>query len=205
METGHLRPLTSPGWSPGSHVRRRLNRRQVGELVRLAVGGTGSARTIAELWARTDGDPRAVLIHLLVAVADEEPKTLEAVLAELAEGIPDPRAQGVCRRDGDYWTLSYEGVTVRVRDMRGLHYLVPLLREPGTAIDVRTLVESTTGRLHAADKERARQAVTKGIGALLERLRRCHPALAQHLRTAVHRGARCAYLVDASRTIRWRT
>ena len=52
-----------------------------------------------------------------------------------------PSAVGVAtvRREGDVWSIAHGDEMVRVRDMKGLHYLVALLREPGRelhALDV---------------------------------------------------------------------
>jgi len=35
------------------------------------------------------------------------------------------------RREGEYWTIAYEGQTFRLRDTKGLAYLAELLRNPG--------------------------------------------------------------------------
>jgi hypothetical protein len=35
------------------------------------------------------------------------------------------------RREGEYWTISYEGAVVRLRDVKGLRYLARLLTDPG--------------------------------------------------------------------------
>jgi non-specific serine/threonine protein kinase len=44
----------------------------------------------------------------------------------------DPRCdRGVFRKDGEYWTISYEGNLFHLKDSTGLHYLSRLLREPG--------------------------------------------------------------------------
>ena len=37
----------------------------------------------------------------------------------------------VFRREGDYWSVSFEGRTVRVRDLKGIRYLARLLADPG--------------------------------------------------------------------------
>lgn len=34
------------------------------------------------------------------------------------------------RREGDYWSVVFEGRTLRVRDLKGMHYLVRLLPTP---------------------------------------------------------------------------
>ncbi|WP_162231713.1 ATP-binding protein [Allosalinactinospora lopnorensis] len=45
-------------------------------------------------------------------------------------------AASVFRREGDYWTLAYEGSLFRLRDTKGLHYLARLLAEPGREFHV---------------------------------------------------------------------
>ena len=50
---------------------------------------------------------------------------------------PNPN---VLRREGDYWSLSFEGHTVALRDLKGLHYLARLLAHPGREFHVLDLV-----------------------------------------------------------------
>jgi CheY-like chemotaxis protein len=35
------------------------------------------------------------------------------------------------RREGEFWTVAFEGAAFRLRDSKGLHYIAALLREPG--------------------------------------------------------------------------
>jgi tetratricopeptide (TPR) repeat protein len=51
----------------------------------------------------------------------------------------------VFRREGDYWTVSFEGHTVRVRDLKGMRYLARLLADPGREYHVLDLVAAETG------------------------------------------------------------
>lgn len=44
---------------------------------------------------------------------------------------PSDATADVFRREGDYWTLAWRGEVGRLRDMRGLHYIAQLLRDPG--------------------------------------------------------------------------
>jgi class 3 adenylate cyclase/tetratricopeptide (TPR) repeat protein len=63
-------------------------------------------------------------------------------------GAPPPDGQpapGVTlRREGDYWTLVSAGITGRLKDMKGLHYLVHLLEHPGHEFHVLDLLGQTT-------------------------------------------------------------
>jgi tetratricopeptide (TPR) repeat protein len=49
------------------------------------------------------------------------------------------------RREGDYWSVSFEGRTVRVRDLKGMRYLARLLADPGREYHVLDLVAAETG------------------------------------------------------------
>jgi tetratricopeptide (TPR) repeat protein len=44
--------------------------------------------------------------------------------------------ENVFRREGDYWSLELDGLTVRLRDLKGLHYLARLLGAPGRELHV---------------------------------------------------------------------
>ena len=74
-----------------------------------------------------------------------------------ASGPDDPRpdrsrASGattetnVFRREGDYWSVVFEGRTVRVRDLKGMRYLAQLLAHPGREFHVLDLVGAETGQ-----------------------------------------------------------
>jgi hypothetical protein len=52
-----------------------------------------------------------------------------------------PVADGnVFRREGDYWSATFEGRTIRLRDLRGIRYLARLLAEPGRQFHVLDMV-----------------------------------------------------------------
>jgi tetratricopeptide (TPR) repeat protein len=71
----------------------------------------------------------------------------QAARAARVEGIPANGSQAALpsnlntlRREGDYWSLTFDGYTVRVRDLKGMHYLARLLAEPGREFHVLDLV-----------------------------------------------------------------
>ncbi len=108
----------------------------------------------------------------------------------------------VLRRDGDYWTIAYDAVVVRLKDAKGLRYLEPLVRQPGQFFHVAELIRVAAcpdGRRPAGEDrsaeavERARKAVTNRIRQTLARIADAHQALGLHLRNAVHTGTRCVY------------
>ena len=52
----------------------------------------------------------------------------------------------VFRREGDYWSVAFEGQTVRLRDLKGVRYLARLLADPGREFHVLDLVAGERGR-----------------------------------------------------------
>jgi tetratricopeptide (TPR) repeat protein len=51
----------------------------------------------------------------------------------------------VFRREGDYWSVAFEGYTVHLRDLKGLRYLARLLADPGREFHVLDLVAGERG------------------------------------------------------------
>jgi hypothetical protein len=78
---------------------------------------------------------------------------LEAIEAppevDVAHGAPIHEQQvagvNVFRREGDYWSVIFEGSTARVRDLKGMRYLARLLANPGREFHVLDLVAAETG------------------------------------------------------------
>jgi hypothetical protein len=95
----------------------------------------------------------------MVAVA-EGIRTLQAtqaggpMAAESAAGeaAGSGAARNLFRREGEYWTISYEGAVVRLRDAKGLRHLARLLAHPGQefhAVDLEA-AEGQPGQLAPA-------------------------------------------------------
>lgn len=56
----------------------------------------------------------------------------------------------VFHREGDYWTVIFDGHTKRIRDLKGMRYLARLLADPGREYHVLDLVAAETlGDAHA--------------------------------------------------------
>ena len=60
------------------------------------------------------------------------------------------------RREGDYWSVTFDGDTVRVRDLKGMRHLARLLADPGREFHVLDLVAAEAG--HGADDDGHRAA-----------------------------------------------
>jgi hypothetical protein len=111
----------------------------------------------------------------LAAVRLGEPERLDAAVAALAEvaaaarklGLAQlardaeaagfaagqvPVAEGTFARDGTLWTLAYGGVTVRMRDAKGLSDLAVLLAAPGRQVPAADLIAAAgAGQAGLAD------------------------------------------------------
>ena len=110
----------------------------------------------------------------------------------------------VFRREGDYWTITYDGRTVRLRDAVGAHYLARLLARPNQPIAVGELLETVRGAT-AVDPERARSTVSKRIRDVLRRIEAYHPTLGHRLHAGIKTGASCVYRPDPGDPSTWVT
>ncbi|MDQ4097353.1 MAG: transcriptional regulator [Actinomycetota bacterium] len=59
-------------------------------------------------------------------------------------------------REGDYWAIAFAGRTVRIQDLKGIHYLTHLLADPGREFHVLDLVNLERGG--AVDRDRSSHA-----------------------------------------------
>jgi tetratricopeptide (TPR) repeat protein len=60
---------------------------------------------------------------------------LERAIGEVGESraaqAPKAESSGTFRREGEYWTIRFEGAPFRIRDMKGMRHLARLLADPG--------------------------------------------------------------------------
>ena len=109
------------------------------------------AFTTAEI--RTLGLPgwirRAEALLAGGAVAQLAPAADASPASPASEPLPDGGSPvgATLRREGDYWTLVYTRTTRRLKDMKGLHYLVHLLEHPGRELHVLDLLGRTNAAL----------------------------------------------------------
>jgi hypothetical protein len=109
----------------------------------LARDGPGDRERAAELLAeaaRTAADLGMTVLERRVgeafALAGGSPKPSRA------ETPPHP---SLFRREGEYWSISFDGQSFRLRDSKGLRYLALLLAAPGREIHALELVGSDRG------------------------------------------------------------
>jgi tetratricopeptide (TPR) repeat protein len=92
-----------------------------------------------------------MLEEKLAALLDESDPHRTAGVADTQARAPSESASAreLFRREGEYWTIAYEGQTFRLRDTKGLTYLAELLDNPAReflALDLARL-----GGEHSAD------------------------------------------------------
>ena len=61
----------------------------------------------------------------------------------------------IFRREGDYWSVIFDGHTVHVRDLKGMRHLARLLADPGREYHVLDLVAAETGSDAQANRSQA--------------------------------------------------
>jgi tetratricopeptide (TPR) repeat protein len=134
---------------------------------------TALARMALALALRAEGKEERALLELRAARAGftrigalyQEARAAQACGdGELAGRTRLPQQTGlhvadaaVFHREGDYWSVVFEGRTARVRDSKGMQYLARLLADPGRELHVLDLVADgsatidTTGTRVVAD------------------------------------------------------
>lgn len=111
------------------------------------------------------------------------------------------------RREGELWTVSFDGVRVTLPRKKGMDYLGALVTRPGQSLEARLLEAEFSSENAAAShrgrtNEKARQSVSKAINGAITTIRLHHPALADHLVAAVHLGKSPVY--SPSTPVDWR-
>jgi len=145
----------------------------------------------AQLWSEV-GAPyeaavaRAALADALRAIGNEHRAALEVEAARTVldriqaqrtadDAGPEGRDSGaeaplpvtdlnMFRREGDYWSVVFEGRTVRVRDLKGIRYLARLLANPGREFHVLDLVAAESGPVAGTQSGRAAGVSHTGPG-----------------------------------------
>jgi pimeloyl-ACP methyl ester carboxylesterase len=131
---------------------------QVGDMLAV-MNAAGSTR--ATVYGGSEGGLPALMLAALVPervsglVLHDTPASIDRDLSHLlssirvptlvlhregegAGGTPSSRpaesSVAVFRREGDYWTVSWRGKVVRLKDAKGLHYIAYLLAHPGRQV-----------------------------------------------------------------------
>jgi pimeloyl-ACP methyl ester carboxylesterase len=107
-----------------------------------------------------DGDAHVFFFNdtrpLLRAIAE----FLGDPIEEVGRSGPDPAkspsthgaAQGIFRKEGEFWTITCWGEVLRLKDVRGLAYIAYLLGHPGEEFHVLSMASMIGGKQGAADE-----------------------------------------------------
>ncbi|HSK91557.1 MAG TPA: hypothetical protein VK875_09605 [Euzebyales bacterium] len=112
----------------------------------LARAGLADAHRAAGNEAQAVMESQAV--RTILDGLEEQPEVQRDVTVGRIDGGADERSTGtvnVLRREADYWSVQFDGHTVRVRDLKGMRYLARLLADPGREFHVLDLVATEAG------------------------------------------------------------
>jgi tetratricopeptide (TPR) repeat protein len=125
---------------------------------------------LAEAHAASGSEHRAVLerqaARTILEGIQAAPSVRPSVDVEHQDALDEQRAGSVnvFRREGDYWSVTFEGHTVRVRDLKGMRYLARLLADPGREYHVLDLVAAEAGSGARADSRQAAGLPRSALG-----------------------------------------
>jgi tetratricopeptide (TPR) repeat protein len=153
---GELERVAARFQSPALLAGARLARGRV----RLAEGRAAEAEACCSeavrLWNEIGAPYEAALARMVLADALRaagsdnraalERQAARTILARIEVAATAPTETNVFRREGDYWSVVFDGHTVRVRDLKGMRYLAQLLTHPGREFHVLDLVAAETGQ-----------------------------------------------------------
>jgi tetratricopeptide (TPR) repeat protein len=153
---GELERVAARFQSPALLAGARLARGRVRLAEGRAAEAEGCCSEAVRLWNEI-GAPyeaalaRMVLADALRAAGSENRAALElqaarTILARIEVAATATTETNVFRREGDYWSVVFDGHTVRVRDLKGMRYLAQLLTHPGREFHVLDLVAAETGQ-----------------------------------------------------------
>ena len=128
-------------------------------LTRAAPGEVLVSRTVADLVAGAKIGFVDRGSHAMATVGD----SWQLLAASAGELQAHPASDGPAmqfRREGDYWTIAFDGQVVRMRDAKGLGYLARLLRHPHREFHVLDLLTGDAPRGATARPDGLRAATT---------------------------------------------
>ena len=135
--------------------------------IELLAAALGTARRLG----MTAFTQRAGDVLARAAGGDSHPGQAQPRPARAADGVA---SWSVCRREGEYWSIAFAGRGFRLKDVKGLHYLAYLLRNPGREFHVLDLAAAGQGsraggpRMSPAREDDLHHARPSDIGPILD-------------------------------------
>jgi non-specific serine/threonine protein kinase len=109
------------------------------------IGMSGFARRAEDMLAHAEAAAPAGNLARTDRLASKEqvPEALALGVTTPTGGTPSAESgTRIFRREGDYWTIVFDGKVSRLKDARGLHYVAQLLRRPGVKLAAMELLIS---------------------------------------------------------------
>lgn len=82
---------------------------------------------------------------MLKAELPNSTKALVERIADVADEQAAHHSEFIFRKDGDFWTVTYEKNTHYYKDRKGFQYIRELLEHPGKSLEVGALFQTTAG------------------------------------------------------------
>jgi tetratricopeptide (TPR) repeat protein len=101
---------------------------------------------------------------VLERIADAQTTDPAAHVAGPGGTDEQPAADLSLRREGDYWSVVFEGRTVRMRDLKGMRYLARLVAHPGREFHVLDLVAAENAVAAPAESGLAAELSRRALG-----------------------------------------
>ena len=126
--------------------------------------------SLAEAHAASGSEHRAALEHeaarTILDGIGAGPPVAPPVRVEHHDAVEEQPEVGanVFRREGDYWSVVFDGHTVRIRDVKGMRYLGRLLADPGREHHVLDLVAAEAGGGTQVHSSRAAELPRSAVG-----------------------------------------
>jgi tetratricopeptide (TPR) repeat protein len=131
----------------------------------LARGAPGDRDKAAALATTALATARGVgmkpLVEHLVSLMAAAGLAPQGRSADAAPPVPAATTPARFRREGEYWTIAYEGKQLRLRDAKGLQYIADLLRQEGDELHAADLAGGGASDRAHPDPERG---VAAGLG-----------------------------------------
>jgi tetratricopeptide (TPR) repeat protein len=110
--------------------------------IEIAAGELDRARAAADEFEQIAAKFDSKVLAASAALAQGKLRLAAGVASQT---VPQPGQPNTFRCEGDYWLVAFEGRAVRVRDLKGMHYIARLLAEPGREFQALDLVALESG------------------------------------------------------------
>ena len=143
------------------------------DLAKMLVGrdARGDREAAVELLREADGTCSELEMILLGRRVEGALRLLGLSVERQPERVAEDveHSTGTFRREGEYWSIAFEGNSFRLRDSKGLRYLAHLLAAPGREIHALELVAAVEGRApRRPGREEALEVDAGDGGAVLD-------------------------------------